>query len=53
MGGVPQPSAGAKRMVALSHPNLLIAKNAKIAPTPSIVVKSSYWGFYRVFRDLY
>ena len=38
---VPQPSAGARRRVAAGHPNLLVAKIAKIAATPSIVVKSS------------
>ena len=45
MGRVPHPSAGARRRVAIGHPNLLVAKIAKIAATPSIVVKSSQRGF--------
>ena len=36
-----RPSAGAKRRVAIGHPNLLVAKITKIAATLSIVVKSS------------
>ena len=42
---VPHPSAGARRRVAIGHLNLLVAKIAKIAATPSIVVKSSQRGF--------
>ena len=42
---VPHPSAEASRRVAISHLNLLVAKLAKIAATPSIVVKSSRRGF--------
>ena len=42
---VPHPSAGARRRVAIGHLNLLVAKIAKIAATPSIVVKSSRRGF--------
>ena len=42
---VPHPSAWAWRRVAIGHPNLLVAKIAKIAATPSIVVKSSQRGF--------
>ena len=38
---VPQPSAGARRRVAIGHPKLLIAKIAKIAANPSILAKSS------------
>ena len=42
---VPHPSAWKWRGVAIGHPNLLVAKIAKIAATPSIVVKSSRRGF--------
>ena len=42
---VPHPSAGARRRVVIGHPNLLVAKIAKIASTPSIVVKSRQRGF--------
>ena len=45
MGRVPHPSAGARRRVGIGHPNLLIAKIAKVDATPSIVVKSSQRGF--------
>ena len=45
MQRVPKPSAGARRRVVVGHPNLLVAKIAKIAATPSIVVKSSQRGF--------
>ena len=38
---VPQPSAGVRRREAAGHLNLLVAKIAKNAATPSIVIKSS------------
>ena len=41
----PHPSAGARRRVAIGHPDLHIANIAKIAATPSIVVKSRRRGF--------
>ena len=41
----PHPSVGARRRVAIGHPNLLVAKIAKIAFTPLIVVLSSWRGF--------
>ena len=45
MGRGPHPPVGARRMVAIGHLNLLVAKIAKIAATPSIVVKSSWRRF--------
>ena len=37
-------------MVTVGHLNLLVAKIAKIAATPSIVVKSSQRGFFGSLR---
>ena len=45
MQRVPPHSAGARWRVAAGQPNLLVAKIAKIATTPSIVIKSSQRGF--------
>jgi len=42
---VPHPSAGARRRVAIGPLNLLVAKIAKIAANPSIVVKICQRGY--------